>query len=186
MKLCLTLCFVLVFQAKNLWAQAGYQSQLGSTLSPAPNAYPIISVPYVAPTPAPRSSNAELYNAAANMRAAQAQEQRNDLLASDIKKKEIEACIMQTKELYAKLAPYPISFTNGWHVITVVDNTICTSRKVLVENNKIVRWLNSEGKDISVAASSQIKDGIAMVSLQMASGNKLSTCYFMDDIILNH
>ena len=120
------------------------------------------------------------YDQTRQMYEAQAQQQQQMLLQL---KASTEQCTMQAKTLYNNATKFPQTISDGEHKVIVSDNNLfCGNRKVYVENNKITKYYNDYGQQLTITFSSSINNAKAMLNviLKDKQGNNVQESGYMD------
>lgn len=106
-----------------------------------------------------------------------------------IKRKEIEKAQAQlgiVKNLFSEQEVFPEAITDGWHLVKVTDNfRYCSDAKVLVNNNKIERFVIDDYAEFSLEFTtvSGIKNAKSTINLHLPNGNTEATeIYFIYDL----
>ena len=89
------------------------------------------------------------------------------------------------KEQYAGYSEFPVVITDGWHNAIATDNSnFCKDVKVLVKNNRVVKFVIDNYIPIKFMPTGQIKNCKNMVTLNNFNGEQLTIVelYFIYDL----
>jgi hypothetical protein len=107
-----------------------------------------------------------------NAQAAQSLEQKRAEARADLDKWESEKnqekrALMQTvQNYYQSFRSYPASIENGWHIVMVTNNlNFIEERKVLVNGNRIEKYVKEDWKQLKVNSSTTISNGKALMEV---------------------
>jgi len=106
--------------------------------------------------------------------------QQQDALEEQKYEMMVVQCKQQMTSYYSSLTTYK-QVNSGWHKVYVlsVDNSLCETRYVYVENNKITTYMNGESKELSIANTFPIVNAKTMIELIIPEeANSLNTVYF--------
>jgi hypothetical protein len=97
-----------------------------------------------------------------------------------IKEEKTKASIEQIKSYYDHVISYPEKIKDGWHKVWVTNNkNFCDERKVLVENNNIVKYLVNDKSFRPITSTLPISAGKTICRL---STPDLLDVYFLETI----
>ena len=104
--------------------------------------------------------------------------QENNLIEENKKNKN---CINQTEVYYSSFSNYPTKIIDGWHIVFSTNNSdFCSRRKVLVSNNKIIKYVIDDIKNRTVEYTLPIVN--CKTTLKLKESDDYLTVYFLDAI----
>lgn len=89
------------------------------------------------------------------------------------------------KNQYGEYKKYPEKIVDGWHSVIATDNiNFCKDVKVLVNNNKIVKFVIDNYLPLNFKAVGEIKNGKNVITLNNFNGEQLNVVevYFLYDL----
>ncbi|MBK8228116.1 MAG: hypothetical protein IPK70_13205 [Flavobacteriales bacterium] len=89
------------------------------------------------------------------------------------------------KGQYASYPEYPEAIVDGWHNVVVTDNmNFCSNAKVLVKDNRIIKFVVNECVPLNFLAMSPIRNGKTIITLRGANNDQLNIIevYFLFDL----
>lgn len=101
----------------------------------------------------------------------------------EYKKIETTRITQQIKLNYESFYKYPENISNGWHSVMMTNNyDNYGERKVYVENNKVTKYINSQGNNIRISYPSIINRAKSQVQLVDQNGKvfDIVELYFLE------